>query len=194
MTDNQSRELLGKNAGDRAAFSGTGIGALKDELRGALIGVARASESNPLVNGGTYDILIGGLAAAGAPGDKDNNGHLHDDGIDEAHVLRLWISRVREERHRLVPRCSACANPCGRTEEYDIKAARLKEPAGLVLKKHGLLKELERLAGLGLKGGRTDAIDGFFAWALFEIGYEETEEGMGDVLTALDSVRASLKR
>lgn len=193
MTESQGC-LAGRMFPGRTGRNGKDIGTLQDELCGALIGVARASESNPLVNDGTYEILLGGLAAAGACGDKDDAVSLRDAGTSEENVLRVWTLKAREERHRLVPKCSSCANPCGRTEEYDIRNARLTEPAGLVRKKEDLLKELAGLAGIVMKDGRTGEIDGFFAWALFEVGYEETEEGMQEVITALDSVRASVNR
>ena len=31
------------------------------------------------------------------------------------------VEKIHAEKHRLVPDCSSCAAPCGRTEDYDVR-------------------------------------------------------------------------
>lgn len=180
-----------------------------DILYGALISVARASESNPLCMDSTYDILAGGLAAADAC-------VRHT----EEQLADRWTELARAEKHRLVPRCASCANPCGRTEEYDLKEADRTEAPGLVKEKRRLLRELGEFAAF-LSAERAEApeetgmayqthikmsdmprqqdmvprlfltpeLEGFFAWALFEVGYEDSEDGLKEVFDTLSKMK-----
>lgn len=167
-----------------------------DILYGALISVARASESNPLCMDSTYDILAGGLAAADAC-------VRHT----EEQLADRWTELARAEKHRLVPRCASCANPCGRTEEYDLKEADRTEAPGLVKEKRRLLRELGEFAAFlsALKHIKmsdmprqqdmvprlflTPELEGFFAWALFEVGYEDSEDGLKEVFDTLSKMK-----
>ena len=86
----------------------------QEELTGALIGLARATEGNEhLVNKETDRLLLESLQAAG------------DRRADETAVRKL-IVKVREEKNRLVPDCAVCASSCGRTAEYDQREALLE--------------------------------------------------------------------
>ena len=80
-----------------------GTAKLQDELTGALIGLARATDHAPGVNAGTWQLLIEGLFTT------VTNVSFHDE------TIRAMISRVHAEKPRPVPGCAACAAACGRT-------------------------------------------------------------------------------
>lgn len=185
-----------------------------DILYGALISVARASESNPLCMDSTYDVLAGGLAAADAcvrhteEQEKGTGGPARIWNEERsASLADRWTELARAEKHRLVPRCASCANPCGRTEEYDLKEADRTEAPGLVKEKRRLLRELGEFAAFlsALKHIKmsdmprqqdmvprlflTPELEGFFAWALFEVGYEDSEDGLKEVFDTLSKMK-----
>lgn len=185
-----------------------------DILYGALISVARASESNPLCMDSTYDVLAGGLAAADAcvrhteEQEKGTGGPARIWNEERsASLADRWTELARAEKHRLVPRCASCANPCGRTEEYDLKEADRTEAPGLVKEKRRLLRELGEFAVFlsALKHIKmsdmprqqdmvprlflTPELEGFFAWALFEVGYEDSEDGLKEVFDTLSKMK-----
>ena len=79
---------------------------VRDELLGALIGLARATTSEPKTED-TDEVLNAGLrlaAQADAPEEK----------------LRRMLSIVQTEKHRVAPNCATCAMPCGNTADYDL--------------------------------------------------------------------------
>lgn len=81
---------------------------LQDELTGALVGLARATDNAPGVNDGTWRLMIEGLFTT-----------VTNVCFNEK-ALRALIDRVHGEKARLVPNCSACASACGRTDDYDM--------------------------------------------------------------------------
>ena len=81
---------------------------LQDELTGALIGLARATDNAPYVNDGTWRLMIEGLFAT-----------VTNVSFDTA-AIRALLDRVHAEKARLVPNCAPCAAPCGRTGDYDM--------------------------------------------------------------------------
>ena len=81
---------------------------LQDELTGALIGLARATDNAPDVNDGTWRLMIEGLFAT-----------VTNVSFDTA-AIRALLDRVHAEKARLVPNCALCAAPCGRTGDYDM--------------------------------------------------------------------------
>lgn len=77
----------------------------RDELLGALVGLARSTTSEPKTED-TDDVLNAGLrlaAQADAPEEK----------------LQRMLAIVRTEKHRVAPNCATCAMPCGNTTDYD---------------------------------------------------------------------------
>lgn len=160
-------------------------------LYGALVGVARASESNPSVNERTYDVLTGGLAEAYCVSMHLPASHTGSDEKTNTDDPGYWTIRAREERQRLVPKCSACANPCGRTEEYDLAAARESEPSELMECRKRLLIRLGKAAYSVKKAHHklTAEQEGLFAWGLFEVGYAQSSEELEEVFEALENNR-----
>ena len=87
----------------------------RDTLLGALVGLARATTSEPkTVN--TDEVLNAGLRLAAQP-----------DAPEEK--LARMLSIVRAEKHAGAPNCATCAMPCGNTKDYDLTRLRSAAPA-----------------------------------------------------------------
>ena len=84
------------------------VAGLQDELTGALIGLARATQGDTHPTEDTYRLLIKGLFSTIT--NVSFNGE----------TIRELIDTVHTEKENLVPSCSACASPCGRNDDYDI--------------------------------------------------------------------------
>lgn len=153
------------NAGVCGKKSGTAK--LQDELTGALVGLARATEGSTVLADSTYQAIIEGLFTT------ITNVSFDDDSIRE------MIKKVRAEKQKLVPDCSTCGSPCGRNDEYDMNQLWDADED---------IRSLKSLILFGIRGmaayayhaavlGYTDEeVNKFFCEALFAIGYEEEEE------------------
>lgn len=80
---------------------------LQDELTGALIGLAKSCGNNPKTEN-TDRIIIEGLFTT------ITNVNFNDE------TLKEMIAKVKAEKNKIVPDCSACQNPCGNTDDYDM--------------------------------------------------------------------------
>lgn len=84
------------------------------KLIGALIGLARATEGNEhLILPSTTTLVIECLSA--------------DHQSDEGETNRL-LSRVEEEKRRMVPECYACTAPCGRNNAFEMNRLQMENP------------------------------------------------------------------
>ncbi len=84
---------------------------LQDELTGALIGLARATEGNEhLVNETTDKLILEGLFSTITNVNFNNE------------TLMTLIDRVELEKERLVPKCFECASACGRNDNFDMQS------------------------------------------------------------------------
>lgn len=83
------------------------VARLQDELTGALIGLAKASQGNGLTES-AQRIMLEGLFAT-----------ITNVNFNEK-TIRACIEAIAREKAELVPNCANCANPCGRTSEYDM--------------------------------------------------------------------------
>lgn len=79
---------------------------LRDTLLGALVGLARATTSEPKTED-TDEVLNAGLRLA-----------AQQDAPEEK--LRRMLDIVHTEKHRVAPNCATCAMPCGNTADYDL--------------------------------------------------------------------------
>ena len=155
-----------------------GVANLQDELTGALIGLARAIDSNPPTPS-THRAMIEGLFTT-----------LTNVNFNEETILRQ-IEAVRREKAALAPGCSTCGSPCGRTEEYDMK--RLWE-------ENEDIRSLKSLILFGLKGvaayayhalvlGYSDEeVNRFFYDGLFAVGEDWTMEQLLPVVMQVGEV------
>lgn len=135
---------------------------LRDELTGALIGLARATDNNTETSVDTWRIMIDALLTTDANADLDEE------------AIREQIVRVHAEKLRLVPDCAVCTSPCGRTADYDMGQLR-KAPEDIRRIKSDILSGVRGLAAHAHRsmtpGSVVDGETGrFFALALFSIG------------------------
>jgi len=95
----------------RSAMSGKDdqSGRLRDQLTGALIGLARVIAGN----GGEAGERTRRLIAEALYGTSANAG------ISDEAISRLLLE-VAGEKRRQAPQCSSCAHPCGRNDDYDM--------------------------------------------------------------------------
>ena len=133
---------------------------LQDQLTGALIGLARAADTNK-PTASTHRAVIEGLFTT-----------LTNVNFNEE-TVRRQIDIVRREKAALTPDCGACACPCGRTDEYDMN---------LLWEADEDIRSLKSLILFGLRGmaayayhamvlGYTDEeVNRFFYEGLFAIG------------------------
>ncbi len=146
---------------------------LQDELTGALIALARATEGNEFkVTKETDDLVLEALFTT------ITNVDFNEDSI------KAVTARVRAEVERLVPDCGSCADPCGRNNEYDMN--------GLWHAENEDLRSLRSLILFGVRGmaayayhanvlGYRDAdVNRFFYKALFAVGRDDW--GMDELL------------
>ena len=140
---------------------------LQDELTGALIGLARAVNDAETISKRTGQLIIEGLFTTVTNVSFDNT------------AIETMIRKVRAEKERLVPDCSSCQSPCGRTEEYDMQQLWNADED---------IRSLKSLILFGIRGMAAYAyhanvlnyedaeVNRFFCEALFKIGYEERME------------------
>lgn len=137
----------------------------KDALTGALIGLSRATYGDTEPDERTWRLLAEGLAALG--------------GEAEEETLENLTLRVREEKKRLVPRCSVCASPCGRNDDYDMSLLSSAPPEVRALKA-AILAEARTLAAKPGSGGEEEGR--FLAKALFAVGEEWDADQLRPIL------------
>ena len=140
---------------------------LQDELTGALISLARAVDGAETISKSTWQVMIEGLFTT-----------VTNVSFDDASIKNM-IQKVRAERERLVPDCSKCLSPCGKTDEYDMQQLWNADED---------IRSLKSLILFGIRGMAAYAyhasvlnyedaeINRFFCEALFKIGYEESAE------------------
>ena len=145
---------------------------LQDQLTGALIGLARATEGNvSSVTEDTHRLVMETLFATLTNVNFDNN------------AIEELTRRVEEEKQRLAPDCSVCGSACGRNDNYDMeKLWNANED----------IRSLKSLILFGIRGmaayayhaallGYTDEeVNRFFYKALFAVGMDDW--GMNELL------------
>lgn len=146
------------------------VAELQDELTGALIGLARATDADTPVNADTWRLMIEGLFTT-----------VTNVSFNEKTILEL-IDRVHEEKVRLVPGCSGCSSRYGSNDDYDMN---------LLWNAQEDIRSLKSLILFGVRGmsayahhamvlGYTDEeVNRFFAKALFAVG---EDWGMDELL------------
>ena len=137
------------------------VAELQDELTGALIGLARATDADTPINADTWRLMIEGLFTT-----------VTNVNFNEK-TIRELINRVHAERERLAPTGSGCGSRCGRNDDYDMN---------LLWNAQEDIRSLKSLILFGVRGmsayahhamvlGYTDEeVNRFFAKALFAVG------------------------
>ena len=140
---------------------------LQDQLTGALIGLARATDGDtkPLVS--TYRTIIEGLFTTITNVSFDND------------AINRQIMKTEAEKAKLVPQCESCGSHCGRNNDYDMAQ---------IWNGNEDIRSLKALILFGLRGmaayayhamvlGYTDdEVNRFFCKGLFAIGEDLTME------------------
>ena len=140
---------------------------LQDELTGALIGLARATDGDTKPTEDTYRAISEGLFTT------VTNVSFDDDAI------RSQIARVHAEKEKLVPECGGCGAPCGRNNDYDMKKLwndneDIRSLKSLIL--FGMRGMAAYACHARVLGYHDDDVDHFFCEGLFAIGEELTME------------------
>ena len=140
---------------------------LQDELTGALIALARAVDGAEIISPRTSQVILKGLFTT-----------ITNVSFDNAAIEKM-IREVRVEKERLVPDCSKCPSPCGKTAEYNMQQLWNADED---------IRSLKSLILFGIRGMSAyaylanvldyedDEVNRFFCEALFRIGYEESVE------------------
>ena len=146
------------------------VAELQDELTGALIGLARATDGDTPVNADTWRLMIEGLFTT-----------VTNVSFNEK-TIRELINRVHAEKERLAPTGAGCGSRCGRNDDYDMN---------LLWNAQEDIRSLKSLILFGVRGmsayahhamvlGYTDEeVNRFFAKALFAVG---EDWGMDELL------------
>ena len=121
--------------------------ALQDELTGAVIGLAKSCENNPKTPD-TDRIIIEGLFTTITNVNFNNE------------TLKEMIDKVHEEKNKVVPNCSACASPCGNTDDYDVNNIWNADED---------IRSLKSLILFGIRGMAA------YAYHAMVLGYEDEE-------------------
>ncbi len=138
---------------------------LQDELTGALIGLARATEGNEqLVTEEMKQLVLEGLFTT------ITNVNFNDE------TLKLLIDKIEDTKKKLVPNCFTCSDSCGRNNNFDMSTLWTTDED---------IRSLKSLILFGIRGmaayayhasvlGYTDeTISKFFYKALFAIGMKD---------------------
>lgn len=138
---------------------------LQDELTGALIGLARATEGNEqLVTEEMNQLVLEGLFTT------ITNVNFNDE------TLKLLIDKIEDTKKKLVPNCFTCSDSCGRNNNFDMNTLWTTDED---------IRSLKSLILFGIRGmaayayhasvlGYTDEIiSKFFYKALFAIGMKD---------------------
>ena len=112
--------------------------ALRLELLGCLIGLARTCSNNPPTDQ-TDGLLLAGLHAA------DEATPIQPD------RLRALIDRVRADKAAVAPNCATCVSPCGKNADYDLSRIADAAPEIRAVKER-ILRELMRCGHQGRIG------------------------------------------
>ena len=140
-------------------------GLLQDALTGALIGLARASESSADLLTPETDALIQRSLSACA-----------DSSPDDAEI-QVLLDQVHAEKARLVPDCASCRNPCGHNDDYDLANLWNAQEDIRSLKVQilsGIRDMAARACRVSALGYRDEEVNRFFYRALFTLG-EDTD-------------------
>ena len=134
----------------------------QDQMIGALIGLARATDGNEhLISEASTALVAECLAAVDA----------------DAKVVAMFMDRIGEEKRRMVPDCFLCACPCGRTDAYDMTRLEKEEETVRDMKTR-LLSGLRCLAA----GPRDPKTDAFLYKGLIAVGMELTAAELAPIL------------
>ena len=152
-----------------------------DELLGALIGLARATEGNEFLLTPATDVCMLRALIAAANGTAEES--------------VVCLADVTAEKRRLVPDCFRCGAPCGRTEDYNVALLRrIHTPSAK--QRLQLLDGICTLAARFRQRSSTDipaSLMRFFRYALYAVGMDSwTEQELEPIFAELATAKKSL--
>lgn len=143
------------------------IGELQDELTGALIGLVRATFSNPKT-ADTDSVILSGLSATVTRANFNRE------------MLEELVSRTKREKDLVAPGCVTCEARCGNTDDYDM--SRLWNCADEEVKgyKTLILLSLRAMSPIAyqalLLGKKDEAVIDYICRALFAVSEDWATE------------------
>ena len=153
------------------------------DLVGALIGLVRATDGMVNMTENTFNIILDGLRMLGT------------DEMSDSDEIQSMIGRVHIDKHTLVPDCSVCGSPCGRTEDYDWKSVRKRAESGSELDVYKLkvLDILQRLSdSIKIDELRADdAMRFLICRAVFSLGEQWSGIEMETLIKELKTINIS---
>ena len=138
---------------------------LQDELTGALIGLARATEGNEqLVTEEMNQLVLEGLFTT------ITNVNFNDE------TLKLLIDKIEDTKKKLVPNCFTCSDSCGRNNNFDMSTLwttdeDIRSLKSLIL--FGIRGMAAYAYHASVLGYNDETISKFFYKALFAIGMKD---------------------
>ena len=147
---------------------------LKNQLLGALVGLARASESKE-ISESAGDAFVTGLAMA-----SESETALSADAIN------AMIDRLHEEKALMAPDCAACQYPCGRTFDYEMEEV-YHASESLRDAKLQLIQALCKIASLS-PANKSKENRQFLSDALFQISCTYSPEQLAGPLAKAASI------
>ena len=152
---------------------------LQDELTGALIGLARATEGTTVPSKTTHQAIIEGLFTTITNVSFDND------------AIKDVIKKVRAEKEKLAPNCSSCQAPCGRNDEYDMNELwndneDIRSLKSLIL--FGIRGMAAYAYHANVLGYSDEEVNEFFYEALFMIGYGDSLETLLPVVLKVGEI------
>ena len=144
------------------------VAALQDQLTGALVGLARASDGHATAES-THRAMLEGLFTT------------ITNVCFDAQAVQRQIDAVHAEKAKLLPGRSGCASPCSHNDDYNMEKLWQEPDADVKSLKSLLLFGLRGMAAYAYHArvlGYSDAeVDGFFYRGMFAIGEDVgTEE------------------
>lgn len=152
---------------------------LQDELTGALIGLARATEGTAVPTQTTYQVMLEGLFTTITNVSFDND------------AINNMMKKVREEKEKLVQSCSRCQTPCGKNDEYDMNDLwndneDIRSLKSLIL--FGIRGMVAYAYHAKVLGYSDEEVNKFFCEALFMIGYGDSLETLLPVVLKVGEI------
>lgn len=152
---------------------------LQDELTGALIGLARATEGTAVPTQTTYQVMLEGLFTTITNVSFDND------------AINNMMKKVREEKEKLVQSCSRCQTPCGKNDEYDMNDfwndnEDIRSLKSLIL--FGIRGMAAYAYHAKVLGYSDEEVNKFFCEALFMIGYGDSLETLLPVVLKVGEI------
>lgn len=122
---------------------------LQDELTGALIGLARATEGNEdLITEDTDRLVIEGLFTT------ITNVNFNND------TINVLIEKIQKEKQQFIPNCFSCTSSCGRNDDYNMCE---------IWEAQEDIRSLKSLILFGIRGMAA------YAYHALVLGYQEKE-------------------